>query len=53
MMVPMEWPILKSWKNGKVTYDKKAAKALTPEDARLRSSSYTEVITHGLEPIDE
>ena len=53
MMVPMEWPILKSWKNGKVTYDKKAAKALTPEDARFRSSSYTEIITHGFEPIDE
>ena len=53
IMVPLEWPILKSWKNGKVTYDKKAAKALTPEDARFRSSLYTEIITHGFELIDE
>ena len=31
MMVPMEWQILKSWKNGKAVYDKKASKNLTPK----------------------
>ena len=52
MMVPMEWQILKSWKNGKVEYDKKAAKNLTPKQARDNTSASRSVITHGYEPID-
>ena len=31
LLLPAEWPILKSWKNGKVTYDKKKAKTMTPQ----------------------
>jgi len=53
MMVPMEWAIIKSWKNGKVTYDKKAAKAMTPLEARLRTSEFTMTETRSFEPIDE
>jgi hypothetical protein len=53
MMVPMEWAIIKSWKNGKVTYDKKAAKAMTPLEARSRTSEFTMTETRSFEPIDE
>ena len=53
MMIPMEWAIIKSWKNGKVTYDKKAAKTMTPTEARLRTSEFTMTDTRRFEPIDE
>lgn len=52
MMIPAEWAIIKSWKNGKVTYDKKAAKALTPKQARDKSSGYSSVTTRSFEPFD-
>ena len=52
IMVPMEWQILKSWKNGKVEYDKKAAKNLTPKQARDNTSASRSTITRGYEPID-
>ena len=52
MMVPMEWQILKSWKNGKIEYDKKAAKSLTPKQARNNTSASRSTITRGYEPID-
>ena len=52
IMVPMEWQILKSWKNGKIEYDKKAAKSLTPKQARNNTSSSCSTITRGYEPID-
>ena len=53
MMIPMEWAIIKSWKNGKVTYDKQAAKAMTPLEARSRTSEFTMTETRSFEPIDE
>ena len=52
IMVPMEWQILKSWKNGKIEYDKKAAKNLTPKQARDNTSASRSTITRGYEPID-
>lgn len=52
IMVPMEWQILKSWKNGKVVYDKKASKSLTPKQARDNTSASRSIITRGYEPID-
>jgi hypothetical protein len=52
IMVPMEWQILKSWKNGKIEYDKKAAKSLTPKQARDNTSASRSTITRGYEPID-
>ena len=52
MMVPMEWQILKSWKNGKAVYDKKASKNLTPKQARDNTSASRSTITRGYEPID-
>ena len=51
-MVPMEWQILKSWKNGKAVYDKKASKNLTPKQARDNTSASRSTITRGYEPID-
>ena len=52
MMIPMEWLILKSWKNGKVVYDKKAAKNLTPEEARENTSFSRSISTRQFEPFD-
>ena len=52
MMVPMEWQILKSWKNGKVVYDKKAAKNLTLKQARNNTSASRSTLTRQFEPID-
>ena len=52
MMIPREWQILKSWKNGKVTYDKKALKNLTPQQAREKTSGYSSVTTRSFEPFD-
>ena len=53
MMVPMEWQILKIWKNGKMEYDKKAAKNLTPKQARDNTSAHRSVTTRQFEPIDD
>ena len=53
MMIPAEWAVVKSWKNGQVTYDKKALKTLTPEKAREKTSGNTSVITRQFEPFDE
>jgi hypothetical protein len=53
MMIPAEWAVVKSWKNGKVTYDKKALKTLTPEKAREKTSGFTSVTTRQFEPFDE
>jgi hypothetical protein len=52
MMVPAEWAIVKSWKNGKLTYDKKALKNLTPEQAREKTSGFTSVTTRQFEPFE-
>ena len=51
-MVPMEWLILKSWKNGQTTYDKKAAKNLTPKQARNNTSTSRITSTRQYDPID-
>ena len=51
-MIPVEWAVVKSWKNGKVNYDKKALKTLTPEKAREKTSGNTSVITRQFEPFD-
>lgn len=51
-MVPMEWQILKSWKNGKAVYDKKASKNLTPKQARDNTSAHRSTTTRQFEPID-
>jgi hypothetical protein len=42
-------PVLK---NGKIEYDKKAAKSLTPKQARNNTSASRSTITRGYEPID-
>ncbi len=52
MMIPAEWAVLKSWKNGKVTYDKKALKTQTPQQAREKTSGHTSVTTSSFEPFD-
>ena len=52
MMVPSEWLILKSWKNGKAVYDRKAAKAMTPKEARDISSGFRYDETRQFEPVD-
>ena len=52
MMIPAEWQVIKSWKNGKVTYDKKALKNLTAKQARERTSSHTSITTRNFEPLD-
>ena len=52
MMVPAEWAVVKSWKNGKVTYDKKELKSLTPEKAREKTSGFTSVTTRQFEPFN-
>jgi hypothetical protein len=53
LMIPAEWAIVKSWKNGKVTYDKKAMKTLTPMQAREMNSESAYVIIRKFEPFDE
>lgn len=52
MMIPAEWAVLKSWKNGKVTYDKKALKNMTPQQAREKTSGFYSVTTRSFEPFD-
>ena len=52
MMIPREWQILKSWKNGKVTYDKKALKNMTPQQAREKTLGYSSVTTRQFEPFE-
>lgn len=52
MMIPAEWAVLKSWKNGKVTYDKRAMKALTPKQAREKTRSLSSVVTRSFEPFE-
>lgn len=52
MMIPSEWAILKSWKNGKVVYDKRV-KNLTPEQAREKTSAGRAFITRQFEPLDD
>ncbi|MBO4810092.1 MAG: hypothetical protein J5552_00835 [Prevotella sp.] len=51
MMIPAEWAVVKSWKNGKATYDKRAMKYLTPQQAREKSSGRS-ITTRQFEPID-
>ena len=50
MMIPAEWAVVKSWKNGQVAYDKKALKSLTPQQAREKTSGYSSVTTRTFEP---
>ena len=52
MMVPMEWLIVKSWKNGKVVYDKKRMKNMTPKEARSNTSGHRTTLTRQYDPID-
>ena len=52
MMIPAEWAVLKSWKNGKVVYDKKALKTMTPQQAREKTSGFTAVYTRNFEPFE-
>lgn len=52
MMVPAEWAVVKSWKNGKATYDKKALKTITPEKAREKTSGFSSVTTRQFEPFE-
>ena len=52
MIMPMEWLILKSWKNGKVVYDKKRMKNMTPKQARNNTSGHRFTQTRQYEPID-
>jgi hypothetical protein len=52
MMIPAEWAVLKSWKNGKVVYDKKALKTQTPQQAREKTMGHTSVTTRSFEPFE-
>ena len=52
MMVPTEWAVVKSWKNGNVTYDKKALKNMTPQQAR-ESMGFSSVSTIQFEPVEK
>ena len=52
MLIPAEWAVVKSWKNGKVTYDKRALKTLTPKQAREKTMGFT-IHTRQFEPFDE
>lgn len=52
MMIPTEWAVMKSWNNGKVTYDKKALKNLTPEQAREKTSAHRIISTRQFEPYE-
>ena len=51
-MIPAEWAVLKSWKNGKAAYDKRALKNMTPELAREKTSGFTYVTTSKFEPFE-
>ena len=39
LWIPSEWPVLQSWKNGKVTYARKA-KRLTPQEIKAYTTSW-------------
>ena len=52
MMIPAEWAVVKSWKNGQVAYDKKALKSLTPQQAREKTSGFSSVTTRTFEPFE-
>ena len=52
MMVPMEWLIVKSWKNGKVVYDKKRMKNMTSKEARSNTSGHRFTQTRQYTPVD-
>lgn len=52
MMVPMDWLIVKSWKNGKVVYDKKRMKRMTPKQARSNTSLSRSTMNRQYEPVD-
>ena len=52
MMIPTEWAVMKSWNNGKVNYDKKALKNLTPEQAREKTSAHRIISTRQFEPYE-
>jgi hypothetical protein len=52
MIVPMEWLIMKSWKNGKVVYDKIRKKNMTPKQARDNTSNSNFIATGQYEPVD-
>ena len=52
MMIPMEWLIMKSWKNGKIVYDKKRMKNLTRQQARENTARNRFKITKQYTPID-
>jgi len=52
MMIPAEWAVLKSWKNGKVAYDKRALKNQTPEQAREKTMGHTSLTTRSFEPFE-
>ena len=51
LAVPMEWLIVKSWKNGKVVYDNKRMKNMTPKQARSNTSNHRTKLTRQYEPI--
>jgi hypothetical protein len=51
LLMPMEWLILKSWKNGKVVYDKRS-KTLTPKQARDYTSAHRFISKRQFEPTD-
>ena len=52
MMIPAEWSVVKSWRNGKVTYDKRAMKKLTPKQAREKTRGISSFITSRFEPFE-
>ncbi len=52
MMIPAEWAVVKTWKNGKVTYDKKALKNMTPQQAREKTLGLSSVTTRSFEPFE-
>ena len=52
MMIPMEWLIMKSWKNGKIVYDKKRMKNITRQQARENTARNRFKITRQYTPID-
>ena len=52
MMIPAEWAVVKSWKNGKITYDKKALKTQTPQQAREKTLGFSSVSTRQFEPFN-
>ena len=52
MIIPSEWLILKSWKNGKIDYNKKM-KDITPQQARDNTRYGRMFIKRQFTPIDE